>query len=214
VYILTSPDFRWPARVSGAREARLEPVASEPGALALRPACEKLSYSPMDDSIIRPAVLGQYRAGLDMLGKAIELCPENLWLSSKYKNRFWHVAYHCVFYTHLYLHRSEADFRPWPKHVPNSNYLGSRPGAPNETFPIPEPYSKPGVQEYLQLCRSEVEMQVPLVPFEDNSGFSWLPFNKLELQFYNIRHLQHHTGQLIERLRDEVGIGVAWVRSL
>jgi hypothetical protein len=70
------------------------------------------------------------------------------------------------------------------------------------------------VQAYLELCRAEVEKQVPLLRLEEGSGFSWLPFNKLELQFYNIRHLQHHTGQLIERLRTVAGIGVGWVGSI
>ena len=69
------------------------------------------------------------------------------------------------------------------------------------------------VQDYLRLCRAEVEKQVPLLRLEDSSGFSWLPFNKFELQLYNIRHLQHHTGQLIERLRSGAGIGMGWVGS-
>ncbi len=42
------------------------------------------------------------------------------------------------------------------------------------------------------------------------SGFFWLPFGKLELQFYNIRHLQHHTGELFERL-GAVGVTLDWV---
>jgi hypothetical protein len=167
----------------------------------------------MDDLSIRQSTLAQYRAGLDMVGQAIDLCPDELWLSNEYKNRFWHLAYHSLFYTHLYVQPAETDFRPWAKHVPNSNYLGPRPWAKDEPFEIPEPYAKPDVQEYLKLCRAEVEKQVPLVRFEDNSGFSWLPFNKLELQFYNIRHLQHHTGQLIERLRNVADIGVGWVGS-
>lgn len=166
----------------------------------------------MEDSSIRESILRQYRAGLDMLTQAVELCPQHLWLSSEYRNRFWHIAYHAAFYTHLYVQPSEADFRPWSKHVADSNYLGPRPWAKDEPFQIPEPYAKPDVQEYLRLCRSEVEQQVPLIRLEDGSGFSWLPFNKLELQFYNIRHLQHHTGQLVERLRTVKDIGVNWVR--
>jgi hypothetical protein len=167
----------------------------------------------MDDSGMRQSTLSQYRAALEMLGQGIELCTEDLWFSSEYRNRFWHIAYHSVFYTHLYVQPSERDFQPWAKHVPNSNYLGPRPWAKDEPFQIPKPYTKPDLREYLELCRSEVERQVPLVRFEDSSGFSWLPFNKLELQFYNIRHLQHHTGQLIERLRSTANVGVNWVLS-
>jgi len=146
-----------------------------------------------------------------MLGEAMELCPEGLWFSSEYRNRFWHIAYHAIFYTHLYLQTSESEFQPWAKHVQNSNYLGPRPWAKNEPFQIPKPYTQPELQEYLKVCHGEVDRQMPRFRFEDPSGFSWLPFNKLELQFYNIRHLQHHAGQLIDRLRNAAGASVRWV---
>jgi len=165
----------------------------------------------MDDSIVRQTILRQYRAALDMLGQAVERCPEELWLSSEYPNRFWHIAYHSVFYVHFYVQPSEAEFKPWAKHQPKSNFLG--PWAKDEPFELPEPYSKQDVQEYRELSRIEVEKQVPVVCFEAGSGFSWLPFNKLELQLYTIRHLQHHTGQLIDRLRNAAGFGVGWIGS-
>jgi hypothetical protein len=148
-----------------------------------------------------------------MLRNAVELCPEDLWLATEYRNRFWHISYHSLFYTHLYVQPTEDDFQAWSKHVPNSNYLGPRPWAKNEPFTIPEPYTKSEVQEYAALCLAEVEKQVPLIRLEDSSGFSWLPFDKVELQFYNIRHLQHHTGQLIERLRKAANIGASWIGS-
>ena len=34
---------------------------------------------------------------------------------------------------------------------------------------------------------------------------------KLELQIYNLRHLQQHTGELMERLGSRAGIDVDWV---
>jgi hypothetical protein len=46
---------------------------------------------------------------------------------------------------------------------------------------------------------------------EAESGFYWLPFDKLELQFYNIRHVQQHTGELCERLGAQGEIEVDWV---
>ena len=41
-----------------------------------------------------------------------------------------------------------------------------------QPFQIPEPYSKPDLREYLELCRDEVEKQVPLVRLEDGSGLA------------------------------------------
>lgn len=167
----------------------------------------------MEESAIREAILRQYRASLAMLRQAVELCPEDLWLSAAYHNRFWHIAYHAAFYTHLYAQTSEAAFRPWPKHRPDSQYLGPRPWAPNEPRVIGDPYAKADVLDYLTLCDGEIEANIPAIRLEDASGFYWLKFNKLELQFYNIRHLQHHTGQLTDRLRNASDRRVDWVIS-
>ncbi len=166
----------------------------------------------MPDLDILQSVARQYGAALTMLGKAIEACPETLWLSEDYHNRFWHIAYHSLFYTHFYLQAGEADLRPWTKHKTDYQYLGPRPWE-NQEYRRPEtPYSRAELLEYHELCCREAEAKMPGLDLAAPSGFSWLPFNKLELQFYNIRHLQHHTGQLADRLRTTAGVGVAWAR--
>jgi hypothetical protein len=43
------------------------------------------------------------------------------------------------------------------------------------------------------------------------SGFPWIPFPRLELHIYNIRHIQHHAGQLGAFLRRNKVKGVGWV---
>jgi len=186
-------------------------VTSGVGGLLIRRQ-KRATLEIMADLNLLPHIARQYRASLAMLGQAIDLCPESLWLSSHYTNRFWHIAYHAVFYTHFYLHTDEASFRPWVKHKPDSNFLGRRPWAPEEPPKIHSPYTKAEVLEYQELCRAEVEAKVPELNLSAPSGFHWLPFNKAELQFYNIRHLQHHTGQLADRLRTVANVGVGWVR--
>lgn len=167
----------------------------------------------MVESGVHDAILSQYHASLGMLRQAVELCPEDLWVSPAYRNRFWHIAYHAAFCTHLYAQPSHAAFRAWSKHVPDTEFLGGRPGAPNETGALTEPYSKADVLEYITLCSTEVDASIPTIRFDDPSGFFWLKFNKIELQFYNLRHLQHHIGQLADRLRNGVGIGLPWLVS-
>jgi|SRR5215470_680398 len=163
---------------------------------------------------IAEPLMKQYRAPLEMLGQAIDLCPESLWYSAEYHNRFWHVAYHALFYTHLYLHPTEAELVPWPKCRPSYNFLGALPFPPFEKPKIETPYEKADLLEYLEICRKEVAARVPELDLEAPSGFDWIPLNKLELQVYNIRHLQHHTGQLADRLRNVAGVGVPWVGTV
>ena len=160
------------------------------------------------------AIANQFHAALKMLHQAIDRCPESLWLSTSgaSPNRFWHIAYHALFYTHFYLSPSESEFTPWKHHRAEYNYLGSTPSRPNEPHVVDIPYTQSELREYLEFCQAEVDDQIALVNLEAPSGFHWLPFNKLELQLYNLRHLSHHTGQLSERLRSQANLGVSWVR--
>ena len=152
----------------------------------------------------KEAIKSQYRASLAMLRQAIEKCPEELWTDTTYVNPFWRVAYHTIIYTHFYLGPSEADFVTWEKHKEGMQLLGL-------SAPESEPYSRAEILDYLAICLEQVEVQVDAMDLEAESGFDWLPFNKLELQFYNIRHIMQHTGELCERLGTHGEIEVGWV---
>jgi hypothetical protein len=156
----------------------------------------------------------QYQAELNMLQKAIEQCPDELWLSASglSPNRYWHIAYHTLFYVHFYQSPTDADFTPWPHHRPNYNFLGANPRNPNEVFFAEEPYMQAELLDYLAFCRTAVDNHLAAFNPEAPSGFFWLPFDRLELQFYNLRHIAHHTGQLVDRLRSHAGTGVGWSR--
>ena len=145
-------------------------------------------------------IRSQYLASLEMLKLTIEKCPDTLWNDPADKNKFWHVAYHALFYTHLYLQPTEQDFRPWAKHR-----------AAHDLEQTADPYSKEEVLEYLAVCQQQVEEKVPQLNLDAESGFYWLPFDKAELQIYNIRHLQQHAGELMERLGSRAGLDVDWV---
>jgi len=163
----------------------------------------------MQDSLAVASILGQYRASLAMLRRAIELCPEDLWLDAGYRNRTWHIAYHTLFYAHLYVSASEAEFTPWEKHNTACRLLGTSP----EDLAAVTPYTRPDLLDYFAVCSAAIEDNVPKLPLDGPSGFDWLHFNRFEVHFYNIRHIQHHTGQLAERLRTVCDIGLSWVRN-
>ncbi len=152
----------------------------------------------------------QYRAALEMLKQAVVRCPPELWDDAQDRNRFWHVAYHALFYTHLYLHPRGEVFQPWPLHRVDYEFLGPKPWPPHELPTIGEPYTPGEVLAFLEVCQAFAAQQTAALDLEGPSGFSWLPFNKLELQIYNIRHLQQHTGELMERLGSRAQINVDW----
>ena len=160
---------------------------------------------------LHQVVLRQYKGPLKMLGKAIELCPDDLWLQGS-PNRFWHIAFHALFYTHFYLSTTDKDFVPWTKHRAEYNFLGAIPGRPDAPRIDLIPYTQAELLEYHALVLDVVQQQVPALNWTAPSGFSWLPFDKLELQLYTIRHTQHHTGQLADRIRTAANIGLPWAR--
>jgi hypothetical protein len=160
----------------------------------------------------KQAITSQYLAALEMLKQAIAKCPDALWDDPGDKNRFWRVAYHALFYTHLYLQTAESDFKPWSGYRQQYQYLGSVPWPPHAAPEIGEPYGKADVLTYVEFCKAEVRARVAALDLESaSSGFDWLPFGKLELQLYNLRHLQQHAGELMERLWTRGAIEVEWV---
>lgn len=156
-------------------------------------------------------IKSQYGASLEMLKQAILKCPDSVWDNPADKNKFWHIAYHALFYIHLYLQPTESDFVPWANHRSDYQFMGPLPWPPHKEPDIGDPYQKQEILEYLELCRQQVEQQVAALDLDAEAGFDWLPFGKLELQFYSIRHLQHHTGELCERLWANEKIEVDWL---
>lgn len=153
----------------------------------------------------KDAIRSQYHASLTMLQQVIERCPPAVWHRASDTNKTWHVALHALFYTHFYLQPAEDDYQPWPGLISGSQRMDY---APEGDEP---PYSPAALLAYLAFCRSEVDRLVPQTDLEGESGFAWLPMSKFELQFYTIRHLQAHTGELAERLWVASGIEIGWV---
>jgi len=160
---------------------------------------------------VRQVLRSQFSAALDMLEHAVRGCPDGMWDDPADTNRFWHVAYHVLFYTDLYLSEREASFVPWALHRENHQFFGTLPWPPHSIVAIGAPYTREEVLAYLKICRDRVDAQLGAIDLDGPSGFEWLPFGKLELQLYNLRHIQQHTGELMERLGARAGVDVPWV---
>ena len=163
------------------------------------------------ETSIKAAIQSQYLAALAMLRAAVVDCPETMWDDEQDKNRFWQLAYHALFYTHLYLQPAQADFQPWAQQRGQAHELGPLPWDPQHKPEIGAPYSKAEILAYHDLCCAQVKSQVAALELDAPSGFDWIPLNKLELQFYTIRHIQQHVGELCERLGSRAQVDVAWV---
>lgn len=171
--------------------------------------------------LLSSALKSQYHAALAMLRGAIERCPDDLWSSDDYLNPFWRIAYHTLYYTHLYMQPDAASFCAWEHHQtgiqdmddipapPEIQDLVEPPHRPPQTG---EPYTRGQILEYLSVCEQMVDGTVGALDLlAEESGFSWYKLSKMEHQLVSIRHIQHHTGQLADRVRAASNVGVDWV---
>jgi hypothetical protein len=165
------------------------------------------------DTGLRDALKSQYHAALAMLRQAIERCPEDLWLSAgEHPIAYWHVAYHTLFYTHFYLQPDHESFVPWAKHRAEYNFMTEVPWSPDERPKIGAAYTKAEVLEYWHACDGMVDDALDRLDLASpESGFPWYPISKPEHQIVNIRHIQHHTAALADRLRVATDGGIDWV---
>jgi DinB superfamily len=168
-----------------------------------------------DPLSLRTILKSQYHAALAMLRETIERCPEDLWVSEEQTNAFWQVAYHTLFFAQLYMLEDAKSFDGWAGHqrdVQHPDGIAGPPDPESRLPLIPRPYTKAETLAYWNICDQMVDAAIDRMDLERaDSGFYWYRMSKFEHQLVNLRHIQHHTAQLADRLRHSLGIGTRWV---
>jgi hypothetical protein len=148
----------------------------------------------------------QFGAAIDMLEKALVACPESLWRGRLWDTsgdrsvppefaEFWYLTYHSIFWLDLYLTGSrEEDFAPpapfrWVED--------------DAVWVVPEEaYTKEELHGYLAATREKC--RTTLLELTDDKArrtveYPWAEGKEVsyvELQLYNMRHMQEHAAQL------------------
>ena len=162
----------------------------------------------------RDAVLRQYEASLRALNACIEQCPESVWDAAIGDATFNQISFHTLLFTDLYLDTSEEKVKVQEFHSEYAaifdDYEEWRPVKPVAR------YDKRFLLDYLQQCRKKAMSTLTLAseaPFECTREWGGSGLSRFELHLYNIRHIQHHVGQLAMRLRMDAAIGVPWASA-
>ena len=158
------------------------------------------------DPLWRTALWRQFGAAIDMLENALVACPTSLWTQRLWRDppppgfppefaEFWYLAYHTLIWLDLYLSGSrEEEFAP---PAPFAQ------GELDSVEALPErPYTKEELHAYLASTRQKCH--TTLVALTDEQArrpveYPWSegqPISFLELQLYNLRHVQEHAAQL------------------
>ena len=151
---------------------------------------------------LKPALVGQFKAGLAMLRECVERCPDDLWteMVGKPPRTFWRIAYHTAFYTHLYLSGSQEVFKAWERHVDHAIMTSADEG--QQLPPEGAVYSQRDLLDYIDFLSEQMAPMVDRLDLQSpESGFAWYPgFPKLDHVLLTLRHLGVHVGQLQELL--------------
>jgi hypothetical protein len=156
----------------------------------------------------------QFGAAIDGLHVAIGAIPESLWRSRLWPadgeeaaySEVWNVAFHTLFWLDLYLSGAVEGFSP--PHPFGLEELDPRGALP------PRPYAKQELLGYLGHCRRKCRRTLEAISDETPGRictFSWGSMPFVELQLYNMRHVQEHTGQLNLFLGQQLGWDPGWI---
>jgi uncharacterized damage-inducible protein DinB len=143
-----------------------------------------------------------------MLENAINACPEALWGDRSQRPEFWYVVFHTLFFIDLYLSDSDVGFSP-----PAPFTLDEM----DERGILPERvYTKEELKKYLEHGREKCRVTIMTMTQEkanQRCGFNWLDISVGEMLLYNMRHVQHHVGQLNLILRQKINSAPRWIRK-
>lgn len=147
-------------------------------------------------------VVGQYEAALSTLKACVDRCPDSMWNGPVAKYKFCQVAFHTLIFTDLYLGPDGESIYRQPFHLNNKDLFRDY-----EEFSDRPPvlmYEKGQILTYLAHCREkarEVLAKESLETLTGPNAFRPKPNSRAEMHIYNIRHIQHHSAQLLLRLR-------------
>lgn len=160
------------------------------------------------DTTFKNIVWTQFGAAMDMLGNAIEACPDELWGDRSRQPEFWYLVYHTLFFLDLYPSGSVDGFAPPPPFTLSEL-------EPGQVLPE-RVYTKDELRGYLENCREKVRSTIEALTEEkarEHAVFGWLEMDFAQLLLYNMRHVQHHTAQLNLILRQQTGSATRWVQK-
>ncbi len=166
----------------------------------------------MENTAIAKILESQYKAALGMLRQSLEKVPDTQWNNHEYHNPIWQLAYHTIWGVWFYLSAGPENFTPLHKAIEGAESLG---GAeewenPVEGVQVKGYHTKGELIDYISHIEKNLAERIAALPLSNDSGFEWYPCTRFELHLNSIRHIQHHTAQIIERLKAKGIEGFPW----
>ncbi len=162
----------------------------------------------VSESEVYESVWRQFGGAVEMLRRAIEACPDELWERHAETMGYWFLAYHTLFFVGFDLHPADEPYSSPP--FDRFEYELQRVPPPYGV-----PYAKGDLLAYLEQTLQRVRTVVSGLRGGDSvevRGSGRLGIPALEVVLYELRHVQHHAAQLNAWLRREGVEPPGWVR--
>ena len=160
----------------------------------------------METAVFRGIIWSQLAASLEMVENAITNCSVLLWSNRSRTPQYWFLVYHTLFFVDLYASKSAKDF------APPAPFTAS--GLHSDIDKHERIYSREEMVAYLDHGRKKAKARIDELDEKgllEPCNFAWVGVTNAELVLYNMRHVQHHTAQLNQIVRQELSKGLPWV---
>ena len=168
-------------------------------------------------SHLQKVLWNQFGASIDMLRDIIALWPDQYW---NLQSKVYYLSYHILLFLDYYLTIPPTNFKATlPLKMISPDNIPAY--AVDDLLPA-KLYTKKELLDGLQTCRQKCKQlifgltednleQTWIDQRDDIAGSSTLKYSVLEILLYNLKHIQHHVGQLNLLLREETGQAADWV---
>ncbi len=160
------------------------------------------------DANTRELLWRQFGAAIDSLENAVNACPEARWGDRSREPEYWYLVFHVLFWLDSYLEDQAEGFRP-------PEPFGLEEMDPAGVLP-PRVYTQAELLGYLEYVREKARKHIATMDAAraaEPGKFNAIQGPRLERLLYNLRHVQHHVGQLQMLLRQSGVEPPRWVRA-
>jgi hypothetical protein len=164
------------------------------------------------DKTTKEILWNQFGASIDMLINVISNCPDDYFVTHR---RFFYIAFHSTIFLDYYSTIPPRDFSPLLSFTQKEP--AERPKEAIDDLIPDKIYSKQEIIEYLEQIRAKCKQIIYALTdekmnerFKEGEKQNDMDYPILEILLYNLRHTQHHTGQLNMLLRQDIDKHMEW----